>query len=244
MPKHRVEVEGITYYMGRIPSHFDARNLRYRIQDTTSMLPPHDQVWESKGPILNQGSTPSCTGHGALGWEMCLPGDAPTTPDDQKSPDPRAVLIWQQAQLEGFGHIDPNDGATIHDIAKVLSDPMNEVLAVNGKPRMGSYVWGFDMNEILSFISNEGPMIIGVTWYKSMFSPDADGIAKIDPDSGVAGGHCVYIRGCSLTKGLVGPIANSWSATWGKQGEFYLPVGQFKLLLPGGEFCAGVENVL
>lgn len=244
MPKHVVEAQGETYYLGRNPSHFDIRNLDFRIRDLTDMKPPRDFAFDTPGPILNQGSTPSCTGHGSRGWELCLPVSDPVAADETQIPDPRAVQIWQQAQIEEFGHTDPNDGATIHGIAKVLSDPSNSVLAPDGHSRMGTYVWAYDLEEILSFVTNEGPMIIGVTWYNSMFHTDSEGIMTIDPQSGVAGGHCVYIRGALPSKGLIGPIPNSWGTGYAKNGEFYIPVEQFKLLLPGGEFCAGLENPL
>jgi hypothetical protein len=240
MPNHVVEAGGQTFHLGRNPSLFDVRNLNYRMAEFAPK-PAQDREWIG-GPILNQGETPSCTGHGSRGWEMCLPGASPLEMDEMTVPDPRAVLIWQQAQLSGMGHLDPNDGATIHDIAKVLSDPTNKVLAPTGKPRMGSYVWGMRLDEILSYLSWTGPIIIGVTWYKSMFASDADGVVQVDSDSGVGGGHCVYMRGVSVTRKLVGPISNSWGTGWGKSGEFYIPFDQFQLLIPGGEFCAGLEN--
>lgn len=79
----------------------------------------------------------------------------------------------------------------------------------------------------------DGPVSIGVTWYRSMFTPDAAGQIPMLPGSGIAGGHEVCLVGCSLEHQTV-TVRNSWGSGWGKAGHATLRWADLSYLLTHG----------
>ncbi|MFC1410518.1 C1 family peptidase [Streptacidiphilus sp. N1-12] len=80
---------------------------------------------------------------------------------------------------------------------------------------------------------NKGAISIGVRWYQSMFTPDADGTIHVVESSGVAGGHqlCVVAND---TKNRRIRLRNSWGTGWGDNGHCWLSWADFALLLKQG----------
>lgn len=82
---------------------------------------------------------------------------------------------------------------------------------------------------------NHGPISVGVPWYNSMFTPDAENTIHVDESSGLAGGHQVCIV-ANDTKKLRVKIRNSWGASWGDQGHAWISwVDLDQLLRAGGD---------
>lgn len=77
---------------------------------------------------------------------------------------------------------------------------------------ISGYTHAFGMTHALGAIGLS-PFIVGVSWYESMFTPDADGFVSIAPGSAVAGGHEFLCLGHDPAKGWL--FANSWSTSWG-----------------------------
>jgi hypothetical protein len=73
------------------------------------------------------------------------------------------------------------------------------------------------------------PGISGIPWYQSMFDAPSSGLVTVDVRSGLAGGHELCVDeviaaddpGNGTGKLLVGGN-NSWSASWGAAGRWYL----------------------
>lgn len=80
---------------------------------------------------------------------------------------------------------------------------------------------------------NSGAISIGIRWYNSQFTPDADGTIHVVESSGLAGGHQVCVV-ANDTKNKRIRIRNSWGTGWGDNGHCWMSWADFALLLKQG----------
>jgi len=111
-----------------------------------------------------------------------------------------------------------------------------------------SYWWAFSIEEALSALVHEGPLVIGVDWTEGMARPRPSGLIRAD--GRVLGGHCVAvlrfipkprIRGETGLPPCVG-IAQSWGPAHGDRGMVYLPVEDLAALLGDRGECAVIRG--
>lgn len=180
------------------------------------------------GPVLDQGRTSSCVGHGVKGWLMSTPVRS--------------------------GPMEPPSAMDIYDLARRLDDnPTNDTLDTGTSVRAGfaavaqtghvkSYVWAFDVSTVAKWLLTHGSVVIGTDWLTGMEETDPAGYIHVNGT--VLGGHCTLLYGVDRrTETLYG--VNSWGVAWGMGGKFKLTFSDFGLLLAhGGECCCGVERVV
>jgi hypothetical protein len=107
---------------------------------------------------------------------------------------------------------------------------------------IAEYRWAFSIDEVLRAIAYAGPVVRGMPWKDTMYDPRPDGL--LDCSGKVIGGHAILGRGLRLRARLEGvsePVVrlrNSWSASWGSNGDCFLRVSDLEqLLAEGGECC-------
>lgn len=204
--------------------HHDSRSWNYAYN--TDGLTIQSVEWPRHLGILDQGNVGSCTaeaGFGLLGTEGLY------TPNlDQQictrfgSFDQAGAYVLYNAEenLDGDGPYPPNDyGSSGLTCAKALRN----VGLISG------WYQTFSLEDALKALS-QTPMITGLNWYNSMFSPNAMGYVRVDTSSGLAGGHEIEVVGYDNTLGMV-KFANSWGTSWGQNGYFYLQAEDWGTLL-------------
>jgi hypothetical protein len=212
------------YPLGRLPSP-DPRDTRYLMAAQPRAEPLATSIAYRRGPILNQGSTSSCVGHG---WRAWLNG-API----RQTGGPQALAIYHGAQQvdEWEGEEPQIQGTSVRAGAKVLQQ----------LGYIQSYIWAFSEPMMRQWIlSGQGGVVIGVNWYEAMFHPDpVTGFLNIE--GAWAGGHCVWVRGFNAPRQAY-RIQNSWGEEWGQGGQAWLRVGDMqRLIAEDGEICCGTE---
>lgn len=184
------------------------------------------------GPLLNQGETGTCVGHGWKNWRTCTP--VPALPDAA----PSAFQIYDQAILvDEFpqNDVDPQRqyGTSVRAGAKVIAS-------------LGfahSYVWGFDAATVADYLLTTSPVVFGANWYSGFDTPDAEGIVRVTGT--VRGGHCWLLHGVDMGRGLIEGF-NSWGP-WGyhESGHFFFSLEDLERLLhEDGEACDAIERRL
>ena len=162
-------------------------------------------------PILDQGQVGSCTGNaqeGALGSNPLFG----TLPPGTKLNEAGALRLYSAAEvIDGNGPYPPNDYG---------SSGLSVCQAAKDAGLISGYQHCLSVASVLDALQNY-PVIIGINWYDSFDSPNADGLIRISSGAQVRGGHELVLRKVDATAMLVGGD-NSWGTSWGLGGSFWM----------------------
>lgn len=177
-------------------------------------------------PILDQGEVGKCTaeaGLGVLGTEPYASVDinnlfakAFGSTDDAGTDR----LYNAEETIDGDGPFPPQDNG---------SSGLTSARALRNAGLISGWTQTFSLDAFLKALT-QYPISCGTVWLNSMSKPDRDGLASVDPASGVAGGHQYECVGYSTATGLL-KFANSWGTAWGVGGYFYMQASVFGKLL-------------
>jgi hypothetical protein len=175
---------------------------------------------------LDQGNTGTCVGH--TGTHLLR-----TSPIIQDSSP--FFLYGEACKRDIWSENDNGDlqfGTSILALMKALRD-------------MGfidAYLWANGATQTARWIADQSPAAIGVNWYDSFFTPDKEGIIRLTPTSGIAGGHAILLRGWNNKRGLF-RLVNSWGSNWAQQGQAWLPAEVLeRLIREDGEVALPTEK--
>lgn len=232
-------------YRRRLPDHpllgrhvnHDPRSRAYAVRPTATALVATRH--ESFIGILDQGQLGSCTGNAGVGAAYRDPFFKATTqipwPSYSPNEDGAVALYSAATKLDGYaGTYPPTDTG---------SDGLSVAKALKAAGIISGYLHAFDLQSALLQLMAT-PLITGITWYQSMFEPDADGVLTVDPSSGVAGGHELCVdelipASVNVPAYVGGP--NSWGSSWGKDGRWYMSIDDWgRLLADDGDVTAFV----
>lgn len=199
--------------LGRIPSIPDKRD--YRMADYMSKLTPHQWVDQR---VLDQGSTPHCVGFSWAGWGISTPVvDTYANKDGNR--------IYYEAKVID-GEAGQENGSSVRSGAK----------AMQSDGRLKVYYFASSIQEAAQYVSQYGPVVLGIDWYNNMFVP-VRGIIK--PGGGIAGGHAILWYGVDSKYAR---LRNSWGSTWGVKGDCRISLADLASIFAGnGEACAATE---
>lgn len=208
---------------GRDHAYLAARRL-------PAQVPLADRLWYCRW-VLDQGETGTCVGHGMKGLLL-------SAPVAQGKPDvaPSAFQVYDEAtQLDEWPDND-------HDVNREWGTSVRAGFkALVARKLMAEYNWAFDGEIARAWLMLHGPVVLGTTWYSSMFDVRADGFLTVDEASGVAGGHCYLAVGYSVRRNAI-RVLNSWGRDWGQHGRAWLAYADFdKLIREDGEAGMGLD---
>ncbi|MCA1839959.1 MAG: hypothetical protein ABR585_12540 [Gemmatimonadaceae bacterium] len=205
--------------------HHDSRNRQYEhftssVFDLARTVQHHSNI-----PVLNQGNIGACAGFagaGLMGYDRYFEVLSPNRQAALKtSGDATGLTFYHYATIKDSirGTYPPDDtGSDGPSSCK----GMTELSYANG------YKHSFKWNTLLTAL-NVGPVMVGTTWYNSMFdAAGSEGTVNVDTRSGVAGGHEYVADGYDNNYVY---FLNSWGTSYGKAGHFRIPVLQFQDLL-------------
>lgn len=211
---------------------FDERSRGYGIR---ALLGPSPEKRQSKfwqeGTVLDQGSEGACVGYGWLAEILA----EPESPDEQPAPDfgnKLARLFYKEAQKVDEWPGEDYSGTSVLAGAKVMKE----------YGYISEYRWCFSIDDIIDAVVSEGPVVIGIPWYSSMYQTNSLGLTGVKGEK--VGGHCIVLTGYHPAK-LFGRQSlevfrwrNSWGQSYGIDGSGYIRVSDLrKLFEEGGEAC-------
>jgi hypothetical protein len=193
--------------MGRKPNPFDARD--YHLSDAVGIvrrmrcmvgnIKEIAPVLWSCERVLNQGTQPYCVGYAWAGFGNAMPV---------------------------FADLRNSDGDALYYAAKEIDgEPLKEngsctrsgAEAYKKIGRIQTYAFTTSMTNIKNWLVTHGPVIVGTSWYNTMFEPDSDGF--VYPKGELSGGHECLIIGYNPQLDVF-TFLNSWGDAWGINGRF------------------------
>lgn len=208
------------YKLGRHVEH-DSRSLLYRVQAQPGRKVQWPEVQHNGvAPILDQGNLGACTGYAAAGAVSYIENDPDQLPQSADGWNSFARGLYHAATgLDSItGTWPPDDtGSTGLAAAKALV----------GDELASGYLHATSGGELAAALA-KGPVMCGTEWYQSMFDPDSSGQVIVDYDTPLAGGHEYVMDGFD---GSHFRFRNSWGASWGDGGHFYVEQGEYLDLL-------------
>lgn len=223
-----VDVDGREVMLGRIPNPPDVRDANYPMSAILPATPPPALTsvrrW-ARGPVrLNQGTLGACVSFAGSNWDQSQPIMGAVT-------NAEAVAnYWACKQIDG-----------IPDTEGTYDRALMKVYAAQGK--IESYHWADDIEAFWQWLMTMGPILIGVNWYRAMFTPDAAHIIR--PGGPIDGGHEVevfegeqHLDGSRWCR-----IENSWGDWWGDDGTAWIALADLQRLIfnEGGDACAALQ---
>jgi hypothetical protein len=214
---------------------FDPRSREYGIRALLGAPPKRREprFW-TEGTVLDQGSEGACVG---FGWLAELLAE-PATPDIQPTEEfgnRLARLFYKEAQKIDEWPGEDYSGTSVLAGAKIMKK----------YGYISEYRWCFNIDDIIDAVVLEGPVVIGIPWYSSMYQTNSQGLTAVR--GGSVGGHCILLTGYHPAK-LFGKQSlevfrwrNSWGSSYGLNGSGYIKVSDLRNLFhEGGEACIPV----
>lgn len=189
--------------------------------------------------VYDQGEEGSCTANAGVAARIMLMANKTL----QLS---RAFLYYEERKIEGTTTRDA--GATLRDCCKAIlsygiceesympylttsiTTPPSATAISNAKKYLiNSYTRLNTLTDVKTSLSTNKPVIIGMIVYESM---ESNAVAKTGmlPMPALTeqelGGHAVLVVGYDDSKNYL-IVRNSWGATWGDKGYFYMPYNYF-----------------
>lgn len=223
-PKQPQSVPGKEKGLGRLHAP-DARDDRFPMRAVVRRIAERD-VFRRPGRVLNQGETSSCVGHAWRGWMLAGP-----TMFRGRQPDEFAIYNRARALDEWpENDNDPDFGTSVRAGAKVMREA----------GRLAEFVWAESTADVVRFLLTRGPVVLGTDWREGMDEPDSAGIVRATGDA--RGGHAYLCYGYDKDRKRF-RCQNSWGASWGQNGRFWIPRADLELLLDAaGEACGALES--
>lgn len=195
--------------------HHDPRSLAFQVHPVGA---PATVRWDRVIPVLDQGNVGSCTGNAATGHLGTQPEDA-TIPGTVTLNEAYALVLYSAAEvIDGDGPYPPNDNG---------SSGLSVAKAAKNAGLISGYLHMTSLAACQTAIKT-GPFIVGVDWYTSMDSPNAQGVVTVSGT--VRGGHEFECIGYDTASDLW-EFVNSWGTSFGVGGHFFMSSASLTKLL-------------
>jgi hypothetical protein len=192
------------------------------------------------GPVLNQGATGTCVGHG---WTARM-HDAPIMQKPTLSPfDLYRLFVKEDEWDDNDWEANTTNDSQLQSGTSVRAGA--QVLRKLGLIK--NFLWAREVEDLrAAHLAKFGGFVIGGPWTSNMMDTDIDGFVNY---TGVTeGGHCVATKGWHdrvkhrgrLTRAM--RCKQSWGQNWGQGGYFWISEDDLaKWFADHSEFCLPVE---
>lgn len=183
--------------------------------------------------VFDQGETSHCVAYSSIGWLMASP-----VRNTKGLPTFKELYDECQKNDEWPGEEPSYQGTSVRAAMKVLKN----------RGYVSEYRWAFSAATVVDHLLTTSPLVVGTTWYGSMFDPDKNGFVHVGSEP--VGGHAYLLIGANRDKlcpdGSRGAIRaiNSWGRSFGQSGRFWISFTDFdRLMQEDGEAATATEVI-
>jgi hypothetical protein len=97
------------------------------------------------------------------------------------------------------------------------SDGRSMAKALAARGVIEEYVWGWTLEDVVDWLVDRGPVMLGSVWKDSMMNVSTEGIIRVDKTAPARGGHETCLRRVDKRRGLV-LLLNSWGKHFNAKG--------------------------
>jgi hypothetical protein len=211
-------------------SHHDERSRNFPVTALLAATPRRRRLWYPPVERIDQGREGACVG---FAWTIELLA-SPVRARLGYDANEFALNVYRAAQ-----RIDEWPGENYSGTSVLAGAKIVQQLGL-----IESYHWAFGIDDVIDTLVSFGPVVLGIPWYESMYTTDANGLVTVSGRK--VGGHAITVTGYTRRRfnGVIEDVVrwrNSWGATYGKRGDGYIRVDDLaKLLADDGEACVPV----
>jgi hypothetical protein len=211
----------------RIP-WFDPKSWEYKVSD---LFKPkanlRTRTWMCD-KYLDQGPDGACTGFSTTHFLLAKP--KPET-QGMTAAFAKKEIYWEAQK------IDPFPGGSYPGADNFMEG--STVLAAMKVAQRDGYIkeyrWAFGIEDVKKALSQIGPVVLGIPWYKDMFNVHPCGM--LHPTGEKSGAHALLAKGIRVKRQTI-VLHNSWGDGWGNEGTAEIHWDDLAYLLQrGGEAC-------
>lgn len=216
--------------LGRIPGEVDERDktLRAALELVGAQKTRGMQFWYSPLPRLDQGREGAC-----VGFARTINYNA--SPGIHHLNNQFAQMLYELARRK-YDEWDGEDyeGTSVRAGAKAAQELQ----------LITTYRFSQDIEEILLWLLNHGPVTLGTDWTTEMFNATKENGYFIKPEGQVAGGHSWTLTGIRLLRDAKDyvELTNSWGSDWGYHGKAKMTIDSLKQLIGAEDAAACVST--
>lgn len=233
MPKLRDGSESLHPRFDRLV-RFDERSRAFPVRELFDTEPLSSKKWRCD-VHLDQGAEGACAGFGVT-HELVA---HPKAVDGLDAKFAREQIYWEAQKIDSWPGGSYPGASPFYEGTSVLA-------AIKVAQKLGyfdEYRWAFGLDDVVTTLSQLGPVVLGVNWYEGMSRPDSAGLIRVSGTK--LGGHCILAKGVKVKKQQI-MLHNSWGPNWGpiggdcfisfadldrllsESGEAVIPIGRHK----------------
>ena len=220
------------YPLGRHVEH-DPRSLNFphKTRRIVSRERPRSVTHKMVPAALSQGDLGGCVGFTAAQWL-----NTQIAAKNRR----RGTKNIRPTGVNKTSYLQDSDARTLYSLATELdgiegqwptddtgSSGLGGAKALQQFNFIDSYTHVFDFPTLCNTVIFQ-PVMLGINWYETMFTPDANGLIHVAGD--VAGGHEILVRGIDFTTGRF-RLRNHWSPAWGIKGDCFISFDDMQRLM-------------
>ena len=226
-------------------TQFDERSRAFPVAGAEATQPrPRSYTWRiGKAGVPDQGAEGACVGFAILNELLARPAEVRFGGLVLATRFARESIYWAAQRIDPWpggaypGAFPRYEGTSILAGVKIAQ----------GLGFFRTYRWAFSLRDLVLGVGHNGPAVIGVNWYDSMYRPDAKHFIR--PQGQYVGGHAILVRAVKLAftnhrvlwwkrtwtdvdldKSYV-TLRNSWGPTYGDEGDCYMTLRDLEALL-------------